>query len=167
MKAIVAVDKNFGIGYKGKLLIHIPEDLKHFKKTTVGKVVVMGRQTFESLPGGLPLPDRTNIVLSQNPDFSPNNVIVCRSTSELFLELKKYSSDDIYVIGGGTIYKQLLPYCNEVVATLIDHEFLADTFFSSVHCLSNWRIDFMGEYQVHNGVRFRFINYKTDNWIEI
>jgi dihydrofolate reductase len=119
MKAIVAVDLNWGIGYQGKLLQRIPEDMKFFKAATTGKVVIMGRETFESLPGKEPLKDRVNIVLSRNQLFNNENVIICRSLTELFVELKKRLWDDVFVIGGESIYIQLLPYCSEALLTRI------------------------------------------------
>ena len=121
MKAIVAVDLNWGIGYRGNLLQRIPEDMKFFKQMTLGKVVIMGRETFESLPGKEPLKDRINIVLSKDECFTNEKVTICRSLDELFYELKKYNSDDVFVIGGESIYTQLLPYCSEVYVTKIDN----------------------------------------------
>ncbi|MDX9872308.1 MAG: dihydrofolate reductase, partial [Clostridia bacterium] len=113
MKAIVAVDMNWGIGYKGNLLLRIPEDMQFFKQMTLGKVVIMGRETFESLPGKTPLKDRINIILSKNMDSENVNIIVRRSLNEIFHELKRYNSDDVFVIGGESVYTQLLPYCTE------------------------------------------------------
>ena len=100
MKAIVAVDLNWGIGCGGKLLQTIPEDMKFFKQKTSGKVVIMGRETFESLPGKSPLKDRINIVLSRSKSFCDDRITVCRSLEELFREIKKYHTDDVYLIGG-------------------------------------------------------------------
>jgi len=100
MKAIVAVDSNWGIGYKGNLLQRIPEDMRFFRQMTLNKVVVMGRKTFESLPGKEPLKDRVNIILSKSENIEKDGIIICRSVDGLFLELKKYNSDDIFVIGG-------------------------------------------------------------------
>jgi len=92
MKAIAAVDLNWGIGYRGNLLERIPEDMKFFKQMTIGKVVIMGRKTFESLPGKEPLKDRVNIVLSKNEGFNNRKVTICRTLDELFCELEKYNS---------------------------------------------------------------------------
>ena len=101
MNLIAAVDKNWGIGYENKLLVSIPDDMKFFREVTTGNVVVMGRKTLESFPGGSPLKNRTNIVLSRNPGFAPKGVIVVHNPEELKEELKKYDSSDIYVVRSG------------------------------------------------------------------
>ena len=100
MNLIVAVDKNWAIGLGNKLLVSIPQDMKFFRETTTGKVVVMGRKTLESFPGGQPLKKRTNIVLSGNKNYQVKDAIVCHSTKAVLEELKNYDSEDIYVIGG-------------------------------------------------------------------
>ena len=110
MKMIVAVDKNWGIGKNNDLLVSIPADMKMFRTETSGKVVVMGRKTLESFPGGLPLKNRTNIVLSGNPDYQVKGAIVVHSLQELLEEIKKYPKDQVYCIGGDSVYKMLLPY---------------------------------------------------------
>jgi len=117
MKAIVNVDKNWGIGNDGDLLQFIPADMKFFKENTIGNVVVMGRTTFDSLPGKQPLKDRTNIVLTKNKSFQNDGVIVLNSVEEVLKEVTKYSEDEVYIIGGEMIYKQLLPYCKEAYIT--------------------------------------------------
>jgi dihydrofolate reductase len=129
LKAIVAVDSKWGIGFQGNLLEKIPEDMRYFRKLTTGKVIVMGRKTFESLPGKEPLKDRENIVLSRNKDFFDGRITICSSTGELFKKLEKYDSNDIFIIGGGQIYSLLLPYCTEAFVTKIDKPHNADTFF--------------------------------------
>ena len=100
MKAILSADKNWGIGYNNKLLVSIPSDMKFFRQTTTGKVVVMGRKTLESFPNGLPLKNRTNIVLTGNRDYQVKDAVIVHDYNELKEELKKYDPDDIYVIGG-------------------------------------------------------------------
>ena len=100
MNLIAAVDKNWAIGYQNKLLTSIPEDMKFFRQTTTGKVVVMGRKTLESFPGKKPLKNRTNIVLTKNPSYQAEGAIVVHNEDELREELKKYDSEDIFVIGG-------------------------------------------------------------------
>ena len=112
MNLIVAVDKNWAIGKSNKLLVSIPADMKFFRETTMGNVVVMGRKTLESFPGGQPLKKRTNIVLTKDKNYKVKDAIVVNSIEELLEELKKYNSESIYVIGGESIYRQLLPYCD-------------------------------------------------------
>ena len=120
MKIIVAADKNWGIGKDNKLLVSIPADMKMFRQETTGKVCVMGRKTLESFPGGLPLKNRTNIVLTRNENYKVKDAIIVHSIEELMEELKKYPAEDVYCIGGDTIYKQLLPYCDVAQVTKID-----------------------------------------------
>ena len=98
MNIIVAVDNNWAIGNKGNLLVTIPNDHKHFREETIGKVVVLGRKTLDTFPQGLPLKKRTNIILSRNPEYTVNDATVVRSVEELIEELKKYEDEDIYII---------------------------------------------------------------------
>lgn len=116
MKAIVAVDENWGIGAGGGLLVHIPEDLKRFRRLTTGHAVVMGRRTFNSLPGGKPLPNRENIVLTRDEGLRIEGLVVLHSLEELFTHIAPCASD-VFVIGGQEIYMQLLPYCDNVYVT--------------------------------------------------
>ena len=105
MNIIAAVDKNWAIGKNNELLVRIPMDQKFFRETTTGKVVVMGRKTLESFPNGLPLKNRTNIVLTHNPAYQVKDAIVVHSMEELHRELEKYDTNDVYVIGGQKIYE--------------------------------------------------------------
>ena len=161
MKIIVAVDKNFGIGCDGKLLMHISEDMKFFKATTIGNVVVMGKRTFESLPKGLPLIDRVNIVLSRDKNFQNEAVTICRSLDELFIELKKFQTDSVFVIGGESIYTQLLPYSTDAYVTKIEDTFPADKHFTNLDTDCNWELAETSEEKTHNDITFYFTKYKN------
>ncbi|HEY8804579.1 MAG TPA: dihydrofolate reductase [Clostridium sp.] len=119
MNLIAAVDLNWGIGYDCNLLERIPEDMKYFKKKTQGKVIVMGRTTFESLPNKKPLEKRVNIVLTRNKNYKCEGIILCYSLEELFEELKKYNDEDIFIIGGESIYSQLISHCHKAYITKI------------------------------------------------
>ena len=112
MNLIVAVDNNWAIGSKNELLIRIPNDHKHFREETTGKVVVLGRKTLETFPQGMPLKNRINIILSKDPNYQVKDAIVVHSIEELLEELKKYDEENIYIIGGESIYRQMLPYCD-------------------------------------------------------
>lgn len=160
MNLIVAVDKNWGIGSKNKLLVSIPSDMKFFRETTSGKVVVLGRKTLESFPNGLPLKNRTNIVLTGNKDFKAKDAIICHTVEEVLEELKKYNDEDIYVIGGGTVYRQFLPYCNVVHVTKIDHAFEADTYFPNLDELDDWEMTADSEEQTYFDLEFQFQKYE-------
>ena len=140
MNAIVAADKNWGIGYKNKLLISIPSDMKFFRQTTMNHVVVMGRKTLESFPNGLPLAKRTNIVLTRDQDYKVKGAILVHSEEELLEELKKYEEDDIFVIGGGSVYEMMLPYCNTIYVTKIDFAYQADTYFPNLDEMPEWEM---------------------------
>lgn len=159
MKAIVAVDLNWGIGCGGKLLQPIPEDMKFFKEKTIGNVVVMGRETFESLPGKKPLKDRVNIVLSRSESFNDDSLIICNSIDETLKELQKYENDKIFIIGGETVYKQFLPYCEELYVTKILNEYEADRFFPNIDIMSNWDLIKESEVKEYNNVRYVFSTY--------
>ena len=128
MNVIVAVDSHWGIGNKGELLVRIPNDHKFFREETTGKVVVLGRKTLETFPQGLPLKNRTNIILSSNQDYQVRDAVVVHNLEELMEELKKYRSEDIYIVGGDSVYRQLLPYCDVAHVTRIDHRYEADAF---------------------------------------
>ena len=160
MNIIVAVDRNWAIGYKNKLLVSIPADMKFFRSTNTGKVVVMGRKTLESFPNGLPLKNRINIVLTANREFKVKDAIICHSVEELLEELKKYDSDDIYVIGGDSIYHQMLPYCNVAHVTKIDHAYEADTWFPNLDELPEWEITADSEEQTYFDLEYQFLKYE-------
>ena len=163
MRAIVAVDRNWGIGCGGKLLQRIPEDLARFKAMTLHKAVVMGRTTFLSLPGQKPLKDRVNIVLSRNPEFIREGVTVCRSTDALFQTLVPYDPGDVYVIGGGAVYAALLPYCTESYVTKIDNAYPADTHYPNLDEASGWRLVSESGPMDYMDIEFRYTTYKNES----
>lgn len=160
MKAIVVVDQNWGIGKGNHLLIHLPGDLKYFKEKTFNKVVVMGRETFESLPGKKPLPNRINIVLSRNPDFQAEGCIVCRSMGQLFKELEHYPTEDVYIAGGENIYKQFLPYCSSFLVTKIEAAFEADRHFENLDLREDLELVNESDSLEENGVVYKFTEYR-------
>lgn len=160
MNLIAAVDKNWAIGCKNKLLVSIPADMKFFRETTTGKVVVMGRKTLESFPNGMPLKKRTNIVLTHDKTYKVPDAILVHSMEELHEELKKYPSEDIYVIGGETIYKQLLDDCDVAHITKIDYEFEADAYFPNLDELPDWKITQDSEEQTYFDLEYYFYKYE-------
>lgn len=160
MNLIAAVDKNWAIGCKNKLLVSIPADMKFFRETTIGKVVVMGRKTLESFPNGMPLKKRTNIVLTHDKTYKVPDAILVHSMEELHEELKKYPSEDIYVIGGETIYKQLLDECDVAHITKIDYEFEADAYFPNLDELPDWKITQDSEEQTYFDLEYYFYKYE-------
>lgn len=163
MNLIVAADQNWGIGFQNKLLVSIPADMKFFRETTTGKVVVMGRKTLESFPNGLPLPKRTNIVLTTDKNYKVKNAIMVHNKRELFRELEKYPTDEVYVIGGESIYRMLLPYCSVAHITKIDYSYQADTYFPNLDELSNWKITADSEEQTYFDLEYTFLKYENND----
>ena len=160
MNLIAAVDQNWAIGNKNKLLVRIPDDQKFFRETTTGKVVVMGRKTLESFPNGLPLKNRTNIVLTHDKNYQVKDAIVLHSLEELHAELQKYPSEDIYVIGGETIYRQLLDECDVAHITKIDYAYDADAYFPNLDEKPEWRITQDSEEQTYFDLIYHFYKYE-------
>ena len=160
MKAILSADRNWGIGNGNKLLVSIPSDMKFFRQTTTGKVVVMGRKTLESFPNGQPLKNRTNIVLTSNPDYKVKDAVIVHSKEELLKTLEQYDSENIYIIGGESIYCMMLPYCDTVFVTKIDRAFQADTFFPNLDEMEEWQMTEEGEEQTCFDLEFRFTKYE-------
>ena len=160
MKAIVAADRNWGIGYQNRLLVSIPSDMKFFRETTTGKVIVMGRKTLESFPNGLPLKNRTNIVLTANKDYAVKDAIIVHSEKELLEELKKYDTDEIYVIGGESVYRMMLPYLDTIYVTKIDHAFQADTFFPDLDQDPQWQMTKISDEQTYFDLEYVFTIYE-------
>lgn len=170
MKAIVVADENWAIGKDGGLLIHLPGDLKYFKEKTLGKTIIMGRATLESLPGGKPLPKRRTIVLTGNAALAEqlgNTAEAASSLDGLLAFLKRetetgrMNEEEIFVAGGETVYRQLLPYCDEVLVTKIQTAFPgADKHFPNLDELAEWQLAGEGAPVEENGVRYRFTVYQ-------
>ena len=160
MNLIVAVDENWAIGYKNDLLIRIPADMKMFRQETTGKVVVLGRKTLETFPNGQPLKNRTNIILSTKKDYTVKDAIVVHSIEELLEELKNYPQEDIYIIGGETVYRQMLPYCNVAHVTRIDRKYEADAFFPNLEADENWEITAESDEQSYFDTTYTFVKYE-------
>ncbi len=160
MNIIAAVDANWAIGNKNRLLTSIPADMKFFREKTTGHVVVMGRKTLESFPNGLPLKNRTNIVLTANRSYQAKGAIIVHTKEELLEELKKYDSEELYVIGGGSIYEMLLPYCDTAYITKIDHVYAADTYFPNLDKMEDWEMTEVSEEQTCFDLEYVFAKYE-------
>ena len=165
MKTIVAVDKEWGIGKNNGLLFHLPADLKYFKEKTLDKIIVMGGNTLLSFPGSKPLPRRTNIVLSDV--FTRDDCLVCSTLEELFEELKKYNTDDIFVVGGAMFYRTMIDYCDEALITKVDSTNEAQVFFPNLDQKDNWIEVESGEPMLDNGHVIRFTKYINTNVKEL
>ena len=160
MNLIAAVDENWAIGNKNQLLVSIPADMKFFRETTVNKVVVMGRKTLESFPGGQPLKKRTNIVLTRDKNYKVKDAIVVNTIEALLEELKKYDEEDIYVIGGDSVYRQMLPYCKLAHITKIHHAYEADTHFPNLDEMEDWEITGISDEQTYFDLEYEFVRYE-------
>ncbi|MFR4440907.1 MAG: dihydrofolate reductase [Hungatella sp.] len=158
MNLIVAADKNWAIGKNGQLLVAIPADQKLFREETLNKVIVMGRKTLESLPGGQPFMEGS-MWYSRDPDYQAKGAIVCHSVEETRKLLEQYPSEDIFVIGGQTIYEQFLPYCDTAHITWIDYEYQADTWFPNLDKEPDWFMDLESEEETYFNLCYAFRRY--------
>lgn len=159
MKAILSADRNWGIGYQNKLLVSIPSDMRFFREMTEGKVIVMGRKTLESFPNGLPLKKRINVVLTHDRSYQVKDAVIVHDKNELMEELKKYQ-EDIFVVGGGSVYELLLPYCDTAYVTRIDMSYQADTFFPDLDQDPEWELTEESDEQTCFDIEFTFTVYR-------
>ena len=160
MQLIVAVDNNWAIGNKNNLLVSIPADMRFFRDTTIDKVVVMGKNTLESFPGGKPLLKRTNIVVALEKDYKVPGATVVNSIEEAMEAVKEYDTNDVYIIGGGSIYRQFLPYCDVAHVTKIDYEYEADTYFPNLDEDDEWELTGDSDEQTYYDLEYRFLRYE-------
>lgn len=163
MNVIAAVDKNWAIGRGGQLLVNIPADQKLFREETLSKVIVMGRKTLESFPAGQPLYGRTNIVLSRDPDYRVKGALVCHSVEEALKEISRYLDEDVFVIGGQSVYEQFLPYCHTAHVTYIDYVYQADTYFPNLDLDGDWEMDLESEEETYFDLCYTFRRYVRQN----
>lgn len=160
MNVIAAVDRKWGIGNKRQLLVQIPADQKLFRQETTGKVIILGHRTLETFPQGMPLAGRTNIILSRDPDFKVKGADVVHSIEELMEELRAYDSRDVYVVGGESIYQQLLPYCDTAHLTMIDHTYEADAHFPNLETDEEWVQTGESDEQTYFDLAYTFVKYE-------
>ncbi|MBE5730391.1 MAG: dihydrofolate reductase [Clostridiales bacterium] len=158
MRIIVAVSSDWGIGKDNKLLFSLKEDMRFFRETTMGKVVVMGKNTYLSLPKR-PLKNRTNIVLSST-QFGDGAISVS-SMDALFAEVGKYDTDEVYVIGGASMYRQMLPYCDIAYITKVKATAEADTYFTDLDACPDWEC--VRERDAEDTYPITFCTYKNNN----
>lgn len=172
ISAIVCVDKNWGIGYQGELLVHIPEDMRFFKEKTNGNTVIMGRKTYDSLPIK-PLPNRENIVITRMAykdeygRYKDEDGVVyteLQRVKDVFNFMKKYlphSCNEVFVIGGESIYKELVPYCDTIYVTKVDYAFEnVDTYFPNLENIPEWEIESTSEIKEYNDFKYQFCTYQ-------
>ena len=158
MIMIVAADEKWGIGKNGGLLTPLPEDMKFFREKTKDSVVILGRKSF---PDGKPLKNRVNIVISRQENIPVEGIVKVSSVEEAAEEAKKYKGKNVFVIGGGTIYRQMLKYCDTAYITKIEKTFDdADTFIDNLDELDEWKIVEKSDVKEYNGTKFSFVTYK-------
>ena len=156
MNLIVAVDEKWGIGKNNDLLISIPEDMKFFRTTTKNSIIIMGRKTLESFPNGKPLKNRENVVLTKSN--IKEDVTIFDSIEDVLNYVK--NKENVFVIGGGSIYKQLLPYCEKAYVTKIKKDFNADVFFPNLDEKDDWELINFSDNKEWNGIYYQFTTYK-------
>lgn len=163
MILIFAVDNNWNIGYDGDMLYKVSEDLKRFRMLTTGNIIIMGRKTFESLPDKKALPDRINIVITREKDYKRKDIITINSIEELFPLLKKLNPRDEmknFVIGGGNIGRQLMPYCNRAYITKLLRTFdNADTFLPNLDLDNDWKIVKESPIYKQDDLEYKYVDY--------
>ncbi len=159
MNMIVAVDRNWAIGYKNSLLNSIPEDMKYFRDTTMGKTVIMGRKTLESFPGKRPLKDRTNIVITHRKDYRAEGAVVVHSVEEAVQKASEWPSEDVYVIGGESIYRQMLGMCDTVRVTRMDYAYEADAWFPDLDKMPEWSLTYESGEKTYYDIIYTFRIY--------
>lgn len=157
MKMIASADLDWGIGKDGELLYHIPDDMRFFKDMTVGKTVVMGRSTLESLPGGKGLPNRRNIVLSHSGNIKSEGVEVCASVNDV---IEKTKGDEVVIIGGESVYREFLPYCDTVYITRVFAKNTADRHFPDLDSDDDWYVEKSTPTHASRGLCFKFVTYR-------
>ena len=160
MNIIVAVDEKWGIGYKNELLVRIPADQRFFRETTTGNVVIMGRKTLESFPGGQPLKNRTNIVITSKEDYQLKDAIVVHSVEEALEQVKDVPRKNVYVIGGASIYEQMLSLCDTAHVTKVNYTYQADTYFPDLDEMPEWEITGESEEQTYYDLEYTFVKYE-------
>ena len=161
MNLIASVDENWGIGANGRLLARVPADMRHFKEHTVNKVIVLGQLTLATFPEAAPLKDRVNIILSDDPAFSCPGARVAHSRDALFALLHDYADQDIYVVGGASVYQLLLPYCHYAYLTRFHAVYPADRFLPNLDELPAWRLVGQSGLMEHEDLAFTFLTYEN------
>ncbi|MCX7774378.1 MAG: dihydrofolate reductase [Clostridia bacterium] len=157
---LASADHNWGLGKDNKLLKRIPEDMKRFAQLTKGNLIIVGRKTLESFKDKKPLPERVNVVLSRDYDYTCEGALMAHDMDELDKALSSYEGD-VYVCGGAAIYELLLPYCNKALITQIDGTFEADTFLTNLDRSPEWHATLVGDWQEsQNGTQFRYVDYE-------
>ena len=159
MQLVVNVTENWGIGMENQLLVTISADLKRFRQLTTGKTVILGRSTLATFPGGRPLKNRRNLVLSRNPNLIIEGAEVYPDIPSLLAAIKDLDQDSVSVIGGASVYEALLEYCDTAFVTKTLLTPPADRFFPNLDELSNLKIVSRSEVCEENGISYQYVDY--------
>ncbi len=161
MQAIVAVDSNWAIGNKGQLLVSIPADQKdNFRRRTLDKTIIYGRKTLETFPQKIVLPRRRNIILSTRADYEVRNAEVAHSREEALDLVKDEAPDDVFIIGGESVYREFLDDCDTCIVTFIDKEYQADAYFPNLDALPEWEMTDESDEQVYFDITYTYRRYE-------
>lgn len=161
MKLIVAVNEKWGIGKGNDLLYHLPSDMKFFRNTTKGNIIVIGRKTLESFPDAKPLPYRTNVVLTRDKTYNAEGAVILNDCDEVLEYVKNNSGTETYICGGEEIYRLFLPYCSEALVTKVSDACDAEKFMQNLDIDDNWELVDKSETITENGFSFCFCTYKN------
>lgn len=163
MNIIVNADKNWAIGYKNKLLVSIPADMRQFRELTTGGVIILGRKTLETFPGGKPLKNRVNIVLTKKAGCKIEGALVVHSVEEALEAVKDYRTEEVFVAGGASVYEQLLPYCDTAYVTRTDFSYQGDAWFPDLDKKEEWQLFEQSEEQTYYDLEYYFCKYVRKN----
>ena len=160
MNLIANVSENWGIGIGGELLVRIPEDMKFFRSMTLGKSVIMGRKTLESFPGENPLKNRTNIVITSDTSYEKEGAEIVHSVKEALDAVSGQKSEDVFIIGGESVYAQMLEYADTAYITKVSVSPEADAFFPNIDEMPDWELVHASPAAEHEGIKYRFCTYR-------
>lgn len=163
MIAIVNVSPDWGIGKDGRLLVAVKDDLRRFRRLTEGKTVIYGRKTLSTFPNAKPLQNRRNLILSGRRGYEVVGAEVCRGLAEVLEKVKDTPADEVFVIGGASVYRQLLPYCERAYVTKTFIDVPADSFFPDLDAMPNWEQTAASDVREENGITYQYIDYVNLN----
>ena len=169
MNLIVACDLECSIGREGGLLTYLPEDLKRFKKITMDNIMIMGRKTVDSLPGGRLLPDRQTWILTHDLSYKKEGAKIFHSFEHInaFIKKKRIPTSSIFVCGGAEIYKLFLPYCKKAYITQIHHSFKGDVYIPDVSEMPGWYLTYRSDLQKYKEIRYEYLLYENKSYTQL
>ena len=167
MNCIVNVTERWGIGMEGRLAVSIRADLHRFRDLTMGHTVVLGRRTLATFPGGRPLKNRQNIILTHDENFAVESAMVFHDVDAVLAYAREKGHEDLWVIGGESVYDQLVPYCRMAYVTKTLADVPVDAYFPDLDRLPNWSVCEEAPVEEEDGVRYQFVNYRNSSPLEV